>query len=362
MLTYMEFSQPVPPLVATADEVLLDDVLRLCAGAAVTPDVAADLTDTRRLWRSAGLVIVGQDLAEMLAAVDVPRRDGVIVVTRRSDDASVWQTAVRVRAEQVVVLPADERRLAERIADTVDATSGRAVTIAVIGGRGGAGSSLLAAALAVSAGRSGRRTLLVDADPLGGGIDLAVGGEDAQGLRWPDLAGTTGRVSAAALRSALPEVSGIAVLSWDRGDRLEIPPECMRTVLAAGQRGCDLVVVDLPRRIDGAAAEAVAGAGLTALVVPAEVRAVASAGRVREQLRRLSGDVRLVPRLPGPSGITSRWMSDTLDLAVLCEVRTDHRTARDVEEGFGPVRRSRGSLLRGCEEILAAVFGEQSAA
>jgi hypothetical protein len=51
------------PLIATADDALLDDILRLCAAAAVTPDLAADSTAARRMWRSAGLVVLGRDVA-----------------------------------------------------------------------------------------------------------------------------------------------------------------------------------------------------------------------------------------------------------------------------------------------------------
>ena len=47
---------------------------------------------------------------------------------------------------------------------------------------------------------------MVDADPVGGGIDLVVGAEHAPGVRWPELAGTSGRLSAASLSDALPKL------------------------------------------------------------------------------------------------------------------------------------------------------------
>ena len=34
----------------------------------------------------------------------------------------------------------------------------------------------------------GERVMLVDCDALGGGLDLLLGAEEVQGLRWPDLA------------------------------------------------------------------------------------------------------------------------------------------------------------------------------
>src|SRR5436305_6782155 len=52
---------------------------------------------------------------------------------------------------------------------------GRSVPlIAVIGGCGGAGASTLAASLAVTALAAGRRAILFDADPLGGGLEPLV--------------------------------------------------------------------------------------------------------------------------------------------------------------------------------------------
>ena len=58
--------------------------------------------------------------------------------------------------------------------------------------------------------------LLVDVDPWGGGIDLALGGEADAGLRWPDLAVQGGRLDYAALRDALPARDGVTVLSAGR--------------------------------------------------------------------------------------------------------------------------------------------------
>ena len=46
--------------------------------------------------------------------------------------------------------------------------------------------------------------MLVDCDPLGGGLDLVLGAEDLGGLRWPGLDVGGGRVPATALHAALP--------------------------------------------------------------------------------------------------------------------------------------------------------------
>ena len=135
-------------------------------------------------------------------------------------------------------------------------------------------------ALAVTARRRGLDTLLVDADPLGGGVDLVLGWEQMAGLRWPELVDARGRVSPPALVSALPGEGSLAVLSFDRSELDAVPVDAMAAALDAGRRGRDLVVVDLPRRFDDASLVALTAADRGYLVVPAELRACAAARRV----------------------------------------------------------------------------------
>src|SRR5690606_25835346 len=83
----------------------------------------------------------------------------------------------------------------------------------------------------------GLRTLLVDADPLGGGLDLVLGWEQLEGLRWPALTQTDGRVDPPALVQALPRRGDLGVLSWDRGELPEVPAEAMAATTDAGGPG-----------------------------------------------------------------------------------------------------------------------------
>ncbi len=340
------------PLVVTADEALLDDLLRLSTVSGLTPDVAPSAPAAMRRWLAAPMVLVGADLAEQLAVAGPLRRPGVLLVGRDLDDAGVWRRAVAVGAEHVVVLPDGEPWLVDRLADVAEGSAGEASTVAVVGGRGGAGATVLAAALAVAAVRRGHRTMLVDGDPLGGGIDLVVGGEHQSGLRWPDLVATRGRVGADALRSALPQVEELCVLSWDRSDSLTIPGSTMREVLAAGRRGSDLLVVDLPRRVDAAVEETLARATTTLLVVPAEIRATAAAARVAAALTLVCPDVRVVVRGPAPSGLGGEVIAASLGLPLAGELAAEPRLAESLERGEPPGRRLRGPLARFCDRFL----------
>ncbi|NDZ86186.1 septum formation initiator, partial [Streptomyces sp. SID10115] len=159
---------PGGPLIVTEDVELLDDLLRLCAAAGVLPEVHHGGPERRGSWDAAPLVLVGDDAADRVRGA--VRRRGVVLVGRDQDDPGVWQRAVEIGADHVLVLPDGEQWLVDRIADVAEGVGRPALTVGVIGGRGGAGASTLACALAVTAAREGRRTMLVDADPLGGGL------------------------------------------------------------------------------------------------------------------------------------------------------------------------------------------------
>ncbi|MGW5364862.1 septum site-determining protein Ssd [Actinopolymorpha pittospori] len=348
-------SRPVPsvrPIAVTADDRLLDDLIRLAAASGVSLDVAPDAGMARRAWASAPLVILGADLVGDLARASPPRRHDVLVVGHAVDQRSLWEGAVEVGAEQVLQLPEAEQALVHRIADAVEGAGREAITVCVLGGRGGAGASTLAAALAVTAARQGRGSLLVDGDPLGGGIELVLGGEDCVGMRWPELVATEGRVSAGALRSALPRVEELVVLSWDRGDLLTIPRAAMRAVLGAAGRGGDLVVVDLPRHVDEATEEALALCTTALLVVPAEVRAVAAASRVRSAVTAIASDLRVVVRGPSPAGLDGRVVSAALELPLAGELDPEPRLDVMLERGEAPARRGKGPLATLCLDLL----------
>ncbi|MFI1014196.1 septum site-determining protein Ssd [Streptomyces sp. NPDC020965] len=306
------------PLIVTEDADLLDDLLRLCAAAGAEPEVHHSVPERRGSWESAPLVLVGDDAAARCR--DVTRRSGVLLVGHDQDEPDVWRWAVEIGADSVLRLPEAEGWLLDRIADVVEGVGRPALTVGVIGGSGGAGASTLACALAVTAARSGHRTMLVDGDPLGGGIDVLLGGERVEGRRWPDFAASKGRVAGGALEESLPELHQLRVLSWDRGDAVVVPPEAMRSVLAAARRRGGVVVIDLPRRVDAGAAEALAQLDLGLLVVPGELRAVAAANRVASVIGLVLQDLRVVARGPYTARLDEQWVAASLGLPLVGEL------------------------------------------
>jgi secretion/DNA translocation related CpaE-like protein len=349
------------PLVVTSDPDLLDDLLRVAHEATAVVDVAPDPAGGRRWWAGAPIVLVGVDVATACARAGLPRRAGVVLVGRRADPGALvgslgadeppdWPVAEDLGVDHIAVLPAAEPWLVDRLARL--ARTGRARVVAVLGGRGGAGASVLAAGLAVTGARAGLRTLLVDADPLGGGVDLVLGWESLDGLRWPALSQASGRVSPPALVEVLPQRGELVVLSWDRGETLAVPAEAMATALDAGRRGQDLVVVDLPRRLDDASVLALAAADQGYLVVPAELRACAAAARVAAVAAPHCRSLSVVVRGPAPGGLRGPEVAQALGLPLAGILRAEPGLARGLECGQAPARDGRGPLAVLCQRLL----------
>lgn len=353
---------PDRPLLVTADPDLLDDLLRLCAAAGVEARVAHDVPAARGPWAAAPIVVLGDDLSRPALASGLARRSDLVLVGRDLDDGAVWTRAAGLGAESVLFLPAAQSLLVDRLAAACEDPTSRATTVSVVGGRGGAGASTLAGALAGTAADLGWQTLLVDADPLGGGLDLVLGCEDLAGLRWPDLIAVDGTISASALRSALPRAGRLHLLSWDRDDPHSVAAETARAVLAAARQVHQMVVVDLPRHLDEAAQVMAKGSDLVLLVVPAEVRAVAAAGRVAAYVGRLAGDVRVVVRGPAPSGLTAPEIANSLGLALAGRLKPEHGLARSLERGEPPAGAGRGPLADLCRSLLGELSAPRRAA
>jgi secretion/DNA translocation related CpaE-like protein len=343
------------PLAITGDVDLLDDLLRLAAAGGTELDVAADPPAARRRYRRAPLVLVGEDQAEACLRARLPRRPRVVLVGRSDAGASPWELAELIGAEHVALLPAAEPWLVERLSDRDPGGRGR--VIALLGGRGGAGASVLSAALALTAARSSLRTLLVDADALGGGLDLLLGWEELDGLRWPELSEADGRVDPPALVRALPGRGDLALVSWDRGELVNLPSHAMVATLDAGRRGRDLTVVDLPRRLDDAAVLALEAADRALLVVPAELRATAAAARVAATAAPHCADLSIVVRGPAPGRLQAKDVADALGLPLAGALRPEPRLAPALERGEAPAVSGRGPLAVLCQRLIADLVG-----
>lgn len=353
-------------LVICSDTELLDGILRLAAAAGCDLHRAADPAQARRVWSDAPLVVLDAAAAHDCGRSGLPRRRGVVVAVRGEPPPVVWQQAVAVGAEHVVSLPQAEPWLVAALAEAAEGGRCDGAVVAVVAGRGGGGASVLAAALAVAAVREGERALLVDCDPLGGGLDLVLGAEDLGGLRWPELSVGGGRVAASALHAALPSPpvgryeGRLGVLSCDRTTHGP-PPAAVASVIDAGRRAGEVVVCDLPRHPTPAAAAALAAADLTVLVVPADVRSAAAGARMAALLAGHTAAVGLVVRGPAPGGIGPDEVERAVGVPLLTTMRPQPGLAHALERGVAPGR-GRGPLAGAARDVLAALRAARGAA
>ncbi len=339
------------PLVVTADPDLLDDLLRLAAAGGTEVEVAADPAAARVRHAHAPLVLIGADQAVPCLRARLPRRPRVIIVGREPAVGAAWEVAELLGAEHVAVLPTAEPWVVDRFGEQ-PSPSPPGPVLAVIGGRGGAGASILAGGLAVTAVKAGRRTLLVDADPLGGGLDLVLGWERVDGLRWPALAAADGRVDPPALLDALPHRGELVLLSFARDECGPVPGEAMAATLDAGRRARDVIVADLPRRLDDAAVLALQAARRTLLVVPAELRATAAAARVASMVTVHCEDVSVVVRGPAPGRLRAREVARALGLPLAGSLRPEPAMCEALERGAAPAEDGRGPLAELCKRVI----------
>ncbi len=346
------------PLLVSNDSELIDDVLRLAAANGVDVHLSTDAEGARSRWQLAPLVLIGGDAAAAVSSAAMSRRRDVVLISRAPTPED-WQRAVLLGAEHVVSLPEGERWLIDRLADSGEGTPRDAKVVAVVGCGGGAGASTFAATLAMAAASRSSRVLLVDGDPLGGGLDVLLGIEDAAGIRWPDLAETRGRLGTAALHQSLPHVSGVSVLSAGRIGPATIDIDVLAAVLDAGVRGYDLVVVDVPRRFDAATELALARADQTIIVTPTRVRATAAAARLAAELAPRCSSLGVVVRSES-GGVHDDSVTMALGIPVIGRVPSVKAVPSRADEGEPPSLRD--GYGRACIEALAAIMSPRGRA
>ena len=335
------------PLVITEDDDLLDEVLRLAAAAGVTPEVARSVAGALAGWAAAPLVLVGADSVRGLATARPSRRDATHVVTLGAVPHDLFALALAVGAESVVELPRSEGWLVEALTDAGDRAPSRGVAVGVVGGSGGAGATTFACALGQVGSRLGS-AIVIDADPLGPGLDRVLGLELHDGVRWDALAQTTGRLSARSLHDAVPHRGGLGVLTWASGSPGSLQAFAVREAMSAAQRGHDLVVVDLPRARDALVDELVARCDALLVLTLPTVTGVAAAARMCARMRPAAA-TRLVVR---GSGVPVREVEQVCGLAQAVAMADQRGLAESIDLGLGPVRSRRGPLARAAQEVL----------
>lgn len=255
-----------------------------------------------------------------------------VMVVAGAADAGVWRRAASAGVEQVVALPDGASLLGQRLQLKRQTTTGTLVRI--IGSRGGCGATTLTVGVAIALAEN-VATTLVDGDPAGSGLDIALGLEDRPGLRWDDLAAVRGPVPSSSVIGRLPAADRVPVLSHHRGDI--DATAAWGPVIDSILSGSRAVVADTPRY---AAATAVAPEGsVDVLVVPHDVVAVANARRLIERGLVSPEPIIALRRIRGP--MPARSVSELLPARAV--VTIPECTAVRAGTDFGDVIAAVGS-------------------
>lgn len=339
-------------LAVLTDPILRDELDRVAAAVGVRVVHAGGAAVGRKTWSAAAAVVLDATGADRCRRAGLPRRTHVSVLSAAEPATATWSAAIGIGAQQVLSMPAQEHELIRELAESAESIRDderRGHVVGVIGGCGGAGASLFAAALA----RVANDALLVDLDPWGGGLDLLLGGENTPGLRWPDLALHGGRLSWPAVRDALPRLQGISLLSGTRRDH-ELDAGPVDAVIDAGRRGGVMVVCDLPRRLTDATRAALDAADLVVVVSPCIVRSCAATAAMAPVLATINPNLGLVVRGPSPGGLRAAEVADICGLPLLASTKAEPQLAEQLEHGGLRLGR-RSALTAAARQVLTVL-------
>jgi secretion/DNA translocation related CpaE-like protein len=341
-------------VVALGDSELLDQLLSVTAVVGVEPLVLGDVGLLRPHWAAASMILLGIDQAIDVATMGLPRRTQLYLIADEQTANHAQQWSMQLGAA-VVTLPANASWLSDALADLGLADHGVGRLLCVVGGSGGVGASTLAAGLAFVAART-KRTMLIDADSVSGGLDLLLGAERMPGWRWPRLATARGHLGD--LTSQLPSVDGIDVLSMGRS---ESPPgwalqaEQLKAVLLSAMRSHEIAVVDLSRTLGVAGAEALRRAELAVLVVRDDIRGIAAGREVVRQVRGECGRLGIVVRHGRTRLLEPNLVAGAVGFPLLGSFVEDPMLVLAAERGDPPGRSGRNGLSRLCRQVLDAL-------
>jgi secretion/DNA translocation related CpaE-like protein len=307
-------------------------------------------------WSDAGTVVVGSDaLAGGVGSLRARgSTQGVVVAVVGELALEDWPRVLDLGAEAVLELPRDRGELVARLGRPPVGSD--ALVLGVLGGRGGAGASVLSARLASAFADAGELVLALDADPDGPGLDVVLAMEQVPGARWSQLGSLGEALPPAALREALPTAASLAVLAHDASaESPGTPPSAgeMLRVLDSARSAYDVVVVDLPRAREDVLAAIVPRCAELLVAVTSDVCGAAAAARILRRLPPGSSPRLVVREVPG-SDLEPDELVAWLGAPIAAQLPHDPRLVLAIDQGRAPSPRSRWSrtvrdLARGVE-------------
>ncbi|NLE97753.1 MAG: hypothetical protein GX596_07160 [Propionibacterium sp.] len=321
-------------LLTARDPELIEAVEALALALGVHTRLVQDSDELAASWSQAPLRLVAPDMASRAAWLG--HQPATVLVGR---DAAALAAASAELGYSVVQLPDASSRLADVLSAAMTASDAQAWTIAVVGASGGLGASTCAVGLGAAAAQRGKQTSVVELAPRGAGLDLLVGAEATEGVRWSDLLDTRGEFGD--VHDSLVQVDGMGLLALSREQPGLPGPAARKSVLGALGRAMDVIVID-------AGSDATVEADELLFVVGADVRSVASARVLAAESGRIP--TALVVRSGPGRGLSPQVVADSLGARLGGHLRQDPALPRLADLGqpphSAPARKFRRDVAR----------------
>jgi pilus assembly protein CpaE len=287
-----------------------------------------------------------------------------------AESLSALRGAIELGARGFFLWPSERAALADAVAGSAPTKAGppprRASVVAVYGPRGGVGATFVATHLAAALARSGRRTILVDADWRFADLTVALGVPEPESLRTvEDLEPVAPELEPRHLEEVLwrhPEGFEV-LLAPARPDTVEGRSlEAYRPAMSVAAGEADALVVHVGRPIDPVATAAFQIAERILMVLTLDVLAFRDGRRAFEAL----GALGLAPRLglvinrAGRADISAKDAEHAFGAPPLAVIPEDGKVGRLQDRGLllGGRRRSIRAIERLASRVAGAGRGE----
>jgi pilus assembly protein CpaE len=264
----------------------------------------------------------------------------VFVVAAR-ETTSALRAAIRAGARGFYLWPeerdvlARETERAGRPRSEQRPSAGRAV--AVFGPRGGVGTTFLATNLAAACAAKDADTVLVDLDPFFGDAATALSIDDQAAPTIAELAPVADELTGEHLERVLHEhpLGFRILLAPHRPMAQGLDPTIVTASVRALRATHEIVLLHVPRSLDGPNLAALAEADLILLVMTLDVLALGGARRALDVLREagLGERCRLVLNRVGRGEIVPDDAERLLDLRPVAMIKEDRSVRRSQDRG-----------------------------
>jgi pilus assembly protein CpaE len=240
-------------------------------------------------------------VAEMHLLAEVCEPGVRVLAVGEANDVALYRALLRMGVSDYLVKPLEAASLAEalRRADRAApapaqpaAASARLVSVAVIGARGGVGATSVAVSLAWDLAHTKRvPTVLADLDLQFGSAALSLDLEPGRGLK--EILVNPERIDALLIGSAMVaqgETLKVLCAEEPLDEEIAMGGSALTALKSALAGACDVLVFDLPRRLDPLARKALAEADLALVVTDLSLSGARDAQRLLNAVRGLRPD------------------------------------------------------------------------